>query len=238
MTQRDIRLLSEIPLFEGLSPAQLRELHAMGVRRRIEAGDVLFTEGAEARSLYVLLEGRVRVTRDGPTGQQVVLHFAHPGDVLGCAILAGNLRYPGSAQVLVAGVALAISDVAISALVERTPQLARNALRMLSGRMDELRVRLLELSTERVEQRLALALLRLARTAGTESATGTRLDLRLSRQDLAELVGTTQYTVSRLLSAWDQAAWVQVGRGWVIVQDRAALLRLSAAPGLPSAATA
>lgn len=219
----DVRLLARVPLFAGLGEAQLGDVQALGVRRRIAAGTSLFLEDAPATTLYVLLDGRVRVTRSAHGGQLVVLHFAHAGDVLGCAILGGARAYPGTAEVLADAVALAFDERAIAGLVERFPVVSRNALKMLSGRMEDLRVRLREMATEKVERRIASALVRLAARAETESQ---RPDLRLSRQDLAELVGATQYTVSRVVAAWEKAGWIETGRQRIAVVDRAALERI------------
>jgi CRP-like cAMP-binding protein len=214
MRHDDIRTLGEVPLFVGVDP--LTEVHTRGVRRVVSSGTNLFVENTPATTLFVLLSGRVRVTRCGPDGAVVVLHFADPGDVLGCAILGGARIYPGSAEVLEDAVLLAFDERAIEGLIDRFPVVSRNALRMLSGRMEDLRIRLRELTTARVDQRIAHALVRLcARQDVTE--------LALSRQDLAELVGTTQYTVSRTLAAWEKAGWLSTGRQRVRVLDLAAL---------------
>lgn len=221
------RQLAQVPLFRGLDPAALGEVHALGVRRRFAEGERLFWEDAPATTLYVLLDGRVRVSRAAAGGHVVVLHFADPGDVLGCAILGGARAYPGTAEVLADAVALAFDERAIDALVSRFPVVSRNALRMLSGRMEDLRQRLRELATERVDRRLASALTRLAARAEADGES----ELRVSRQDLAELVGATQYTVSRLLAAWEKQGWLATGRQRVRVVDRDALQALEHADG-------
>ncbi|MDP2316354.1 MAG: Crp/Fnr family transcriptional regulator [Pseudomonadota bacterium] len=213
-------ILARVPLFSGLGEPQLAAVLELGVKRRVPLGTLLFLENAPASTLYVLLDGRVRVTRDATGGQIVVLHFADPGDVLGCAILGGARCYPGSAEVVDEAVMLAFDERAIAALVERFPLVSRNALRMLSGRMEDLRVRLRELATEKVERRVASALLRLAARAEADSK---RPELRMSRQDLAELVGATQYTVSRIVAAWEKDGWVETGRQRIRVVDAEAL---------------
>ena len=176
----------------------------------------MFLENCPATTLHVLLAGKVRVTRCGPGGQVTVLHFAHPGDVLGCAILGGVCLYPGTAEILEDSVVLSFDERALARLIDRFPIVSRNALRMLSGRMEDLRIRLREMTTARVEERIALALIRLDARQGHG-------DLRLSRQDLGELVGTTQYTVSRTLTAWERQGWIATGRQRVQIHDLEAL---------------
>lgn len=205
--------LDDVPLLRGLDAAALAEVHSLGVRRRLPAGAVLFHEGDEAASLYVLVSGAARVTRAAAGGQQVILHLLHPGEVAGCALLAGARRYPGTAELTEEGVVLAFGPQAVARLVDRHPKVARNALALLSVRMEDLRTRVNELCSERLEQRLARALLREEGPA----------PLRLGRQALAELVGSTQFSVSRLLSAWERGGVVETGRQWVRVVDAAAL---------------
>ncbi len=219
--------LSVVPLFAGLGTAELLEVHALAHRCRLTAGTELFREGSPALALYVLVAGTMRVTRCGPGGQQIVLRIAHPGDILGCALLAGRRTWPGTGEVLSDGVALSFDEKALGTLVTRFPVVSRNAIHVLAGRMEELRVRLHELATDRVDQRLARTLLRLVASDGKPAEGGTRVNLRLSRQDLAELVGSTQFTVSRTLSAWEHKKWVEAGRQWVVVKDSDALSRIA-----------
>ncbi len=221
--QAELELLARVPLFAGLDEARIAEVRSIGVRRSVSSGTALFLENAPATTLYVLLDGRVRVTRDATGGQLVVLHFAHPGDVLGCAILGGARAYPGSAEVVADAVLLAFDERAIAGLVERFPGVSRNALKMLSGRMEDLRDRLREMTTDSVERRIAHVLVRFASRAEAESM---RPDLALSRQDLAELVGSTQYTVSRVVARWEKNGWIEAGRGRITVLDAEALQRV------------
>jgi CRP-like cAMP-binding protein len=217
---RTTSALARVPLFAGLEPDALAAAAAHGVRRKACAGAVLFQENAPATTLYVLLDGRVRVTRAAAEGHVVVLHFAHAGDVLGCAILGGARRYPGSAEVVSDATVLAYDERALARVTERSPAVTRNALRMLSGRMEDLRDRLHEMTTESVERRIAHVLVRFADKARDELR---RPELPLSRQDLAELVGATQYTVSRVVARWQKAGWLEAGRGRVTVVDVEAL---------------
>ena len=86
----------------------------------------------------------------------------------------------------------------------------------VAGRAQEFQSRLREVATERVPQRLAHMLLRLARQAGRPVANGTLIDFPLTRQDLAEMIGTTLYTVSRLLTEWSERGIVEIGRGQAV----------------------
>jgi CRP-like cAMP-binding protein len=99
----------------------------------------------------------------------------------------------------------------------QTPVLAVNALRVLSERMGRLQDRVRELATERVERRIARALLRLVRHAGRRTDEGVAIDMAVTRQEIAELTGTTLFTVSRTLASWESADLVRTGRQRIVV---------------------
>ena len=213
-----MELIQASPLFAGMDAVQLREVQALGVRRRVESGRVLFSEGAAATTLYVVLEGRIRVRRE--RGGAVVLHMVSAPDVLGCAILGGARAYPGTAEAVEDALLLAFDERSAQRMVERYPAVARNALRLLSGRVEDLRARLQAMTEVPVDGRIAAALLRLGEDGE---------EIRLSRRDLAELAGTTEYSASRLLAAWERAGWIRAGRQRITVADGAALRRIAGA---------
>jgi CRP-like cAMP-binding protein len=112
-------------------------------------------------------------------------------------------------------------------LMERFSRLALNALEMLAGRMHELQDRYRELATERVERRVARALLRLVRQSGRRVPEGVLVDFPLSRQDLAEMTGTTLYTVSRIFSGWEAGGLIEAGRERVVIRRPHALVSIA-----------
>jgi CRP-like cAMP-binding protein len=137
------------------------------------------------------------------------------------------MPYPATATAVVDSTVVAWTTQQTHALVERHPRMAANALRIVGGRAEAMLRRIEELSTEGVEQRLARALLRLARDAGRPVATGVQVDFTLSRQDLAELCGATLYTASRTLSAWAKEGIVETGRRRVVVRDLGRLTNIA-----------
>jgi CRP-like cAMP-binding protein len=167
------------------------------------------------------------LTQVTPEGDQVILHLVHPGEMFGGIAVLGDATYPVSAQALEDCQALAWDGEGMAGLMERTPRLALNALRLLAGRVQELQDRVRELATERVERRVARTLLRLARQAGRKVENGVWIDLPLSRQDLAEMTGTTLFTVSRVLSRWEQQGLVEAGRERVLIRFPHGLVRIA-----------
>ena len=210
--------LARVPLFAELSPEERAAIVAAAHRRFVSQGNFFFQQGDPASACYVLLRGRVRVTQLNPEGHQVILHMIGPGDGFALVAPFSQGEYGVAAEVVEDADALAWDGPTMEQLMTRFPRLAINALRFLSGRLHELQERYRELSTEKVERRVARAVLRLARQAGRKTETGILIDLPLSRQDLAEMTGTTLYTVSRILSAWEAAGLVEVGRERVVIK--------------------
>lgn len=221
--------LHAIPLFAGLDRAALAEVVGAGRTHRLPKESVLFAQGAEATALHLLLQGRLKVVQAGADGQQIVIRFVGPDEPAGIlALLGPGQVYPATALAVVDSVALSWGGAALRDLAQRHPAIVANALRTLGGRTQEVHARLREQAADRVERRLALALLRLVRQAGVrEEGGGVRIDFPVARQDLAEMAGTTLHTASRILSGWEQAGILGGGRMRIVVQDGHALMRIA-----------
>ena len=112
-------------------------------------------------------------------------------------------------------------------LVEKYPALATNALQTVGSRLQDTHTRVVEMSTEQVERRVAHALLRLAQQAGRAVEAGVEIGFPISRQDVAEMTGTTLHTVSRILSAWEEQGLVEGGRQRIVIRDPHRLFTLA-----------
>lgn len=222
-----LALLEGLDLFRGLSPAELAAVVDAARHSTIARGAVLFREGDPADALYVLAQGRVKVTQLTADGDELLLRFVGPGELFGCVAALGERVYPGTASAVEPGMVLRWGNSAVAALLERCPRLSQNALRLMAGRVLELQDRLRELSTERVERRVARALLRLARQAGRKVEGGVLIDLPLSRQSLASMTGTTLYTASRIISRWEQQGLVASGRERILIRHPHGLVAIA-----------
>jgi CRP-like cAMP-binding protein len=200
-----------------LSPSELQVVSQAARLRQLERHAFLFHQGDPATSFYILVEGQVRLTQVTPEGHQVLVRFISSGETIGIIAALENTVYPLSAQAVEECQVLAWDSTTLEQLMERYPRIAINGLQLVSQRWRELEERYLELATERVERRVAQALLRLVRQVGRKVEGGILIDLPLTRQDLAEMTGTTLYTVSRILSRWEQENLVETGRERVLI---------------------
>jgi CRP-like cAMP-binding protein len=227
MPSLDRSLIRDLELFRALDDAALDSLLAKARPRRVEKGTTVFEQGQEARDFFVLLHGYLKVTQTTPAGRQVVVRFISPGELFGVAVALRRPDYPGTATAVVDSLALVWRSSDWAGFLERHPALATNAFHTVGQRLTEAHSRVRELATEEVEQRIAHALLRLVRQSGRPVEEGVLIDFPLSRQDIAEMTGTTLHTVSRTLSAWERQGIVESGRQRLAVRSQAALARLA-----------
>lgn len=174
----------------------------------------------------MLLTGRVKIAQVTAEGHQVVIRYVAPGQVFGAVPLFTRTGYPASATGVVDSLAARWDSQAAYRLLDRHPRAVMNALTIVGTRLQELQDRYRELATERVEQRVARAILRLfgGGAGGTSVPRGT---FPISRQDIAEITGTTLHTVSRILSGWEHRGLLGGGRMRVVIRDPGGLLAIA-----------
>ena len=220
-------VLEHSSVFQGLPAEALAEVAAKGTLRRLARRDVLFHQGDPAEEFAVVLEGRLKLTQVSAEGQEVIVRYLGPGEMCAVVALFPDQSYPVTAEAAADARVIGWPRRKLDALLRDHPQLALNALRLLTERMGELSDRLRELATERVARRVARALLRLARKAGRRTDRGVEIDMPLTREDIARLSGTTLFTVSRLMADWEEAGIVESGRERVVVRSPHGLVAIA-----------
>ncbi|MBN7755699.1 Crp/Fnr family transcriptional regulator [Nitratireductor aquimarinus] len=213
----DPSLIADLPSFSGLERRELETLLGYAQPLRYSEGATVFAQGDEAESFYVLLDGHIRVVRSTPEGQQVIVRYISVGELFGIAAALGRSTYPASAVAAAECVALAWPNAKWDELTARFPSLGANTYKTVGGRLQDAHTRVVEMSTEQVEQRVAHALLRLVKQTGRKTAEGVEIDFPITRQDIAEMTGATLHTVSRVLQAWEKDGIVRGGRKRVVV---------------------
>lgn len=219
MLQPDRSLIADMRLFQAAKPEELDAVLAGARLLRIARDAVVFGEEDEAHSFFLLLDGYVRVVKTAATGDQVIMRYIGPGELIGIAQALGRDTYPASAIAAIDCVALAWPGSVWSRFVAQVPGFAAAACQTVGDRLQDTQTRLIELATEQVEQRVARALCRLAEQSGRQTGAGLQISFPISRQDIAEMTGTTLHSVSRLLAAWEASGIVAGGRQRVAVVD-------------------
>lgn len=223
----DRTVVKTLPLFDRMSDEELDRLLSYATSRRVPQGEAVFEQGQPSISFFLLLHGRLKVTQVTEDGQQIIVRVVHPGDLFGFAKALQRTDYPGTAIAAAESVTLCWPTDLWPNFVEHNPRLAVSAMQTIGQRLEEAHTRIREMSTQEVERRVAHAVLRLARKAGRKEAGGIRIDFPISRQDIAEMTGTTLHTVSRILSAWESRGFVEGGRQKLLVTDLEGLAELA-----------
>lgn len=212
-------------LFSGLSPSDYAEALNAARVKEFTRGEMIWVERDPVRQVLLLSSGLVKVTKLGMNGVEVIVRLGVPGDVLGLVDHLSSGRHCTTMQAFRSCRALAWETAFFQSLVARFPVLHRNLLRVLGRDLLELQDRFREMATERVGCRVARQLIRLLDSIG-RSVNGAT-EVRLSREELAQMTGTTLFSVSRLLSAWEALGIVSSGREAVTVCDIRLLREIS-----------
>jgi CRP/FNR family transcriptional regulator, nitrogen oxide reductase regulator len=223
MTENLIDLLRQTTIFRRLSTDDRQRLAAVASMRTYDKGALLFSEGDTPDQLYTVVSGRVKVFKTTARGTDVILEIFGPGDPVGAVAVYESRPYPASALALEPTTCLLISGQAFFSLLETYPTMVRGLLTGLTHRLVELTNRLAELSGGRVDARLARFILKLATDMGQSRPDGTFIPLVLSRQELADMIGTTIETAIRIMSRWGKDNIVRTEKDGFVVVDRGAL---------------
>jgi len=216
-------VLRRTTIFRRLSPDDRRRLAAVASVREFEKGTSLFAEGDASDSLYTVVAGRVKVFKMTARGTDIILEIFGPGDPVGALAAYEGRAYPASAVALEPTTCVIVPRQAFFSLLETYPTMVRGLLIGLTHRLVELTNRLTELSGGRVEARLARFLLKLADDMGQRRPEGTFIPLALSRQEIADMIGTTIETSIRIMSRWGKENAAPTEKDGFVVVDRSAL---------------
>ncbi len=212
-------------LLNGLGKEAAREILRQAERRTILTGSMLFTAGEPARAVHVVTSGVVQLVQATPSGTRLIVKYVRPGEVFGSPALLGRF-YPVDAIAVTDCVELRWPAETIRSFIEQYPRVALNVIRDLEARLREMESRLRDLSSEPVEQRLARAILGLVETFGQKTEEGVEIPFPVSRQDLADLIGSTLHMVSRTLRAWEAQRQIGRRRRRLVVADVEAVARI------------
>ena len=214
--------------FRRLQPADRQRLAEVSRAHQYPKGAAIFNEGDPSDFFFTVVSGRVKVFKMTPTGKDVILEIFGPGDPLGATAAYEGRPFPASAVALEDTMCVLIPRTSFFALLEQHPSLVRGLLLGLTHRLVELTNRLTEMTGGRVEARIARLFLKLADNIGRPVVGGIAIPMALSRQELADLTGTTIETCIRVMSRWGKDEVVRTDKDGFVLLDKAALEELAA----------
>jgi len=199
---RVVQAIRAIPMFRGLSPQDQQRLASLATLRDYERGDFLWRAGDPADNLTVIVRGRVKIVGNS-SGNDVILELFGPGEPVGALAVYNYIPYPASAISMEPSTLLVLPSRDYFELLDRHPEFARAIIRELTKLAISLTRKLEDMRGQRIEVRIAQLFLNLAERMGRPAKSGAiEIPITLSRQEVADLVGTTVETAIRVLSRW------------------------------------
>jgi CRP/FNR family transcriptional regulator, cyclic AMP receptor protein len=218
-------MLHNAPAFSGLERDQLALLAASVGSQSFERGEVLFHQGSIGSALYIVVSGQVRIYTISEGGQELTLAICKEGEFLGELALLDGLPRSASAQAMRATTTLTLHRSAFLHTIAACPPIAAAVLEAVAARLRQTTAYAEQLSSLSAPRRVVRQLLGLAAQHGVAEGLATRIDLRLTQDDLASLSGTTRETVNRVLSLLRDQRIIRVERAQVCILDQLQLER-------------
>jgi CRP/FNR family transcriptional regulator, nitrogen oxide reductase regulator len=211
-------------LFSDIAPSDYARIVSHARSAKIARRQTIYFAGDAVKEVLLLAEGCMKITLFTEAGGAVILRLVGPGEIIGTVGLTEETTHSSSAEALVSSRVLVWNGPTFEQLLEQFPILRRNTVRIMEQRLSVLEERFREVSTQQVAQRVARQLVRLLPQVGQEIDGAT--EIKLSREDLAQMTGTTLFTVSRLLSNWEQQGIVSLRRLAVVIRNPMGLLSI------------
>jgi len=227
MSEQVEAAVSSVAMYRRLDAEDRLRLASVSVVKDYGRGDEIFGEADPADAFYVVTAGRVKVVKSTPTGKEIILEIFGAGDPLGAVMAYEGKPFPATARALEPTRCLVTPRESFFRLLTEHPSLVKGLLSGLTLRLVELTNRLANLSGARVEERIARLFLQKLDEMGRPERGGDFLPLALSRQEIADLAGTTIETAIRVMSRWGKEGLVQTEHEGFLVHDRAALEQMA-----------
>jgi len=218
-----LKILSGLPFFADLSEAEIVGINKLFRERGYAPSETIYFAGDEARNLYVVASGQVKLIRHTLTGQDVLLDILTRGEFFGSLTTLGDDTYSDTAQAQSAVCLLTVNAADFRAILTAFPAVAISVLDIVASRLRAAHEMVRQLSAYSVEKRIAYTLLKLGEKLGDPQKIGLLIQMPLSRDDLAGMIGTTTETASRIMSQFQKDGLIQSGRQWVAITDRPGL---------------
>src|SRR3954463_11732537 len=220
-----VALLGAVPVFETLGPEDLRRVAEVAVPRRFAAQQVIFREGDESDTCYIVRNGHARAVREHGDGRTLTLAHFGPGDIFGELAMFDDERRSATIETLDPVDAIAVLGADMRRLLREHPDIAVKLVIALGRRLREANERLSRQSFQTVQSRVAVVLLQLVGQARAEGAGERDVLVKVTQADIAQLAGSSREAASRFLAVLERAGVVSQGRGRLTVHEPAALER-------------
>lgn len=216
----NLQYLKKIPLFAYLNDEQLGEVERVIIERNYQKGRIIFMEDEPGEAVFFVKSGRIKITKQTSDGREHILHFINPGEVFAEVVMFGDGTYPATAEVVEDCTIGMIRNVDMEKIIGINPGIALGLLKIMARRLRISQQQLIELALLDTTRRAASMLLFLAGEQGLKTAKGIEIDISLTNQDLANLIGTSRETANRILNDFKRQKAITVHKGRVTILDK------------------
>ena len=217
-------LLRRVPLFSTLSDAEFKNLEHLFLVRTYRKNQLIFLEEDTGHYMYIVVAGKVKVTKATDSGKESLLAIHQAGDFFGEMALLDGKTSPATVSAMEDCKLVSITSADFHGLLMHNEKVVRQIIQVLCARLRHAWGQLQGLSYSTAEERIRGGLLQLSRRHGVVDARGVIINLRITHQELAEMVGTARETVTRTLATLQRAGIIQIEQRRIIVRNPSALL--------------
>jgi CRP-like cAMP-binding protein len=220
-----LELLHRVPVFAALAEDELARVAEVAVPRKFGAGEVVFREGDESSTCYIVRSGHARAVREHTDGRSITLANFGPGDIFGEFAMFDDERRSATVETLEPTEAIAILGGDMRRLLREHPDIAVKLISALVQRLRQTNERLTRQSFQTVQSRVAAVLSQLVEAARAEGAGDGDVLITSTQAELAQLAGSSRESASRFLAVLERAGIITQGRGKLVVHEPEALQR-------------
>jgi CRP/FNR family transcriptional regulator len=205
-------------MFSKLREEEFEAISNLFNLKKYKNNETIFLEGDSSDNFYLVASGSVKVLKHTVMGKDIILEMMSPGDVFGGVAVLDKKPYPASAEAMEAASVIKISRPDLLKIMEEYPVLKLEIVKYFSDKLRDAHEMLKNIATERVERRIASLLLKLSEKVGVEDGEFIRIDFPLTRQEIAEMVGTTVETCIRTMSKFQKDGLVKSSNHKIMIK--------------------
>lgn len=211
--------LRQISIFSELKNEFLEKIHQISIVRKYGKGRIIFVEGEPGEAFFYVRSGLVKIMKLSRDGREHILHILNGGHIFAEVTLFNKIEYPATAEVIEEAEIGIIKNEDLEKVIMENPELSLHLIKYLNKRLVEAHIKIKNLALYDTYGRTAQALVKLAEDYGKRSSRGIQLDLNISRQELANIVGTTRETVIRALTAFKKEHSIDIDKNTITIID-------------------
>lgn len=211
--------LNEINIFRALSESDIEEIKDYMLFEKRRKKETIFSEGDASDWFYIVREGKVKITKLSHEGKEIILEVISQDDFFGGFAVLRGFPYPANAVAMEDGKLIKISKANIMKIIDRFPEVMSNIFHGLGDRVKDFHEMTKNIALEKVSSRIGALLLKLSEQAGERTPEGIAIDMKLTKQDIAEMVGTTVETAIRTMSRFKKLGFIEEKAGRIVIRD-------------------